>query len=92
MSTHVNPQLVVTDLQYDRMEMISFRWEWGVGDGDRCGGLHDDGVDGDGFPSANSPSGHLPEAKVWWIFMGWLLVWLSLLLQRLRVNILVEAG
>ena len=46
----------------------------GDGDGDRCGGLHDDGVDGDGFPSANSPSGHLPEARVWWIFVVWCLL------------------
>ena len=52
----------------------------GDDDGDRCGGLHDDGVDGDGFPSANSPSGHLPEARVWWIFVVWQLVWLSPLL------------
>ena len=64
----------------------------GDDDGDRCVGLHDDGVDRDGFPSANSPSGQLPEARVWWIFMGWLLVWLSSLLHRLRVNILVKAG
>ena len=27
----------------------------GDDDADRCGGLHDDGVDGDGFPYANSP-------------------------------------
>ena len=45
----------------------------GDDDGDRCGGLHDDGVDGDGFPSANSPSRHLLEARVWWISWsgGW---------------------
>ena len=46
----------------------------GVDDGDRCSGLHDDGVDGDGFPSANSPSGHLLEARVWWIFVVWCLL------------------
>ena len=46
----------------------------GVGDGDRCGGLHGDGVDRDGFPLANSPSGHLPEARVWWIFVVWCLL------------------
>ena len=40
------------------------------GDGDRCGGLHDDVVDGDGFPTTNSPSGHLPEARVWWCFVS----------------------
>ena len=70
----MNPQLGVTYLQYDRMEMISSRCEWGDDDGDRCGGLHDDGVGGDGFPSANCPSGHLPEARVWWIFVVWCLL------------------
>ena len=69
MSTCVNPQLEVTDLQYDGMEMISLRCEWGDDDGDRCSGLHDDGVDGDRFPSMNSPSAHLLEARVWWIFV-----------------------
>ena len=39
------------------------------GDGDRCGGLHDDVVDGDGFPATNSPSGHLSEARVWYHFV-----------------------
>ena len=29
----------------------------GDGDGDRCGGLHVDGVDGDGFPFADSQIG-----------------------------------
>ena len=40
------------------------------GDGDRCGGLHDHVVDGDGFLVANSPSRHVPEARVWWFFMS----------------------
>ena len=50
----------------------------GDDDGDRCGGLHDDGVDGDGFPLVNSPSGHLSEARVWWIFVIWCLLGRSL--------------
>ena len=40
------------------------------GDGDRCGGLHDAVVDGDGFPTTNSPSRHLPEVMVWWFMSG----------------------